>query len=78
MFVNVGKAGTASPFPDPAGTGAFPEFLLLVNGRDDNKDGWIDSGWDGVNNNFDFEKANGLPHLIDEISEWVETEKWLN
>ena len=46
-----------------------------MNGRDDNKNGWIDEGFDGVNNNFDFEKLNGLPHLIDEIDEW-EPESW--
>ena len=43
------------------------EYLLLVNGRDDNQDGYIDDGWDGVDNN-----NNGL---IDEAAEW-ETEVW--
>jgi hypothetical protein len=44
-----------------------PEFLLLVNGQDDNSNGWIDEGWDGVDNNGD---GN-----IDELAEW-ETERW--
>ncbi len=77
MFVNVGAAGTKSPLPDPAGSPGFPEFLLLVNGRDDNENGWIDEGFDGVNNNFEQEKLNGWPHVIDDIGEW-EAEKWLN
>ena len=28
---------------------ASPEFLLLTNGIDDNADGYIDNGWDGIN-----------------------------
>ena len=72
MFVNVSSA--AAPFtrtytaPDGNTTAtAAPEYLLLVNGRDDNQDGYIDDGWDGVDNN-----NNGL---IDEAAEW-ETEVW--
>lgn len=60
MFVNVGPPGTASP------TGY--DFLLLVNGLDDNKNGWVDEGWDGVDN----DAKNG----VDDIGEWVETEAW--
>ena len=63
LFVNVGQAGTRSPLLDPGGSGAFPEFLLLVNGRDDNKNGWIDEGWDGVDN----DGVNG----VDDILEWL-------
>ena len=29
----------------------YPEFLFLVNGQDDNNNGWTDEGWDGVDNN---------------------------
>jgi hypothetical protein len=43
------------------------EYLALVNGQDDNTDGWIDEGFDGVDND-----GNGL---IDESSEW-EPEVW--
>ena len=46
-FVNVGPPGTVSPL---SRNGASPEFLLLVNGRDDNANGWIDEGFDGVDN----------------------------
>src|SRR5262249_30055907 len=45
----------------------YPEFLLLVNGKDDNANGWIDEGWDGIDNNGD---GN-----IDELAEW-ENELW--
>ncbi len=68
LFVNVGNAGTRSPFPDPQGSGGFPEFLLLVNGLDDNGNGWKDEGFDG----FDNDGINGA----DDIGEWIETEKW--
>jgi hypothetical protein len=40
----------------------YPEFLFVVNGLDDNRNGWIDEGWDGVDNN-----GNGQ---IDELGEW--------
>ena len=72
MFVNVGPPGTKSPLSLPLATGGqgFPEFLLLVNGRDDSvpKNGWIDEGWDGVDN----DGING----IDDIGEWIEVEAW--
>ena len=29
------------------------EFLFLVNGMDDNDDGYIDNGWDGIDNDGD-------------------------
>ena len=64
MFVNVGVPGTTSPLVN----GNFnPEFLFLVNGQDDNGNGWVDEGWDGVDNN-----GNGV---VDELGEW-ETETW--
>jgi hypothetical protein len=75
-FVNVGPPGTGSPItrtvtaPDGVTQQAVnPEYLLLVNGIDDNKNGWIDQEWDGVdNNNF-----NG----IDDPTEWTtEAEIW--
>jgi hypothetical protein len=61
MFVNVGLPGVTSTLPNSE------EFLFLVNGQDDNEDGWVDSGWDGVDNN-----GNGT---VDELLEW-ETEAW--
>ena len=39
-----------------------PEFLFLVNGLDDNINGWIDEGFDGVDNN-----NNGV---VDDLFEW--------
>ncbi len=73
QFVNVGPPGTRSPLQ--RGT-MFPEFLLLMNGRDDNGDGWVDSGFDGVDNDLKYEKDNNLPKLTDDPREW-EVEKWL-
>ncbi len=58
MFVNVGPPGILSPliaqYNGPAGacqTRYQPDFLFLVNSQDDNDNGWIDEGWDGVDNN---------------------------
>ena len=68
LFVNVGQPGTQSPLARFNGVSVvFPEFLLLVNGVDDNANGWTDEGWDGVDNN-----GNGQ---MDELAEW-ETELW--
>jgi prepilin-type N-terminal cleavage/methylation domain-containing protein len=63
LFVNVGPPGTRSPLADPNGSPGFPEFLLLVNGRDDNGNGWIDEGFDGADN----DGVNGA----DDIGEWI-------
>ncbi len=73
LFVNVGPPGTKSPLFAVYANGNevivyYPEFLLLVNGSDDNGNGWIDEGWDGVDNN-----GNGQ---IDELAEW-ESETWV-
>ena len=76
MFVNVGAPGA----PNPLTIGVTnPEFLLLVNGQDDNGNGWVDEGFDGVDNN-----GNGV---VDDLGlipvppatgpgEW-EQENWL-
>jgi prepilin-type N-terminal cleavage/methylation domain-containing protein len=74
MFVNVGPPGPLNRQTSPLirvynGTLYYPEFLLLVNGQDDNANGWVDEGWDGVDNN-----GNGT---IDELAEW-ESELWPN
>jgi hypothetical protein len=58
-----------------AGANVQPEFLFLVNGLDDNNNGWIDEGFDGVDNNLALEVANGSLHLVDELAEW-ENESW--
>jgi prepilin-type N-terminal cleavage/methylation domain-containing protein len=69
MFCNVGQPGAALPWTTTQlGTSVTPEFLLLVNGKDDNANGWIDEGWDGVDN----DGING----VDDVGEWVEQETW--
>jgi prepilin-type N-terminal cleavage/methylation domain-containing protein len=72
LFVNVGQPGTQSPLSAVYAAGDqvvvyYPEFLLLVNGDDDNSNGWTDEGWDGIDNNGD---GN-----TDELAEW-ELENW--
>jgi prepilin-type N-terminal cleavage/methylation domain-containing protein len=63
LFVNVGPPGSKSPLSDfESGMIVFPEFLFLVNGRDDSKNGWVDEGFDGVDNNAD--------GVIDDLAEW--------
>ena len=65
QFVNVGPPGRPAPV---LSQGVPAEFLLLTNGRDDNANGWVDEGWDGVDNDGD--------GLVDEADEW-ENEQWL-
>ena len=72
LFVNVGPPGTQSPLARQYSNGNtsvvyYPEFLFLVNGVDDNANGWTDEGWDGIDNN-----GNGQ---VDELAEW-ESELW--
>lgn len=43
------------------------DYLWVVNGVDDDHDGFIDDGWDGVDNNAD--------GVTDELFEW-EVERW--
>jgi hypothetical protein len=67
LFVNVGPPGTQSPLARLFLNGDqaivyYPDFLFLVNGQDDNHNGWIDDGWDGVDNNGDGQ--------VDELAEW--------
>ncbi|GAC1335712.1 MAG: hypothetical protein NVSMB14_03160 [Isosphaeraceae bacterium] len=56
-FVNNGPQALYKP-----NISAAPEYLLLVNGEDDNADGYVDNGFDGLDNN-----ANGI---IDESLEY--------
>lgn len=65
LFVNIGPPGTA--LPTLAG-GVPCEFLLLVNGRDDNANGFVDEGFDGIDNDGD--------GVVDNATEW-ERETWL-
>jgi prepilin-type N-terminal cleavage/methylation domain-containing protein len=69
MFANVGLGGTTSPLVRTVGGSTVnPEFLFVVNGRDDNTNGWSDEGWDGLDNNGN--------KSTDELLEW-EPETWL-
>jgi prepilin-type N-terminal cleavage/methylation domain-containing protein len=75
LFVNDGAPG-APPLLSRTYTvngvtaGPFKvEYLFLVNGVDDDKDGFVDDAWDGVDNN--------LNNNIDEYAEWTEAETWL-
>lgn len=87
MFVNDGPPGNTPLFgrfyTDNFGNqnpnAPFPvEYLLVVNGQDDDSDGFIDNGWDGFDNNYTgtFDEAvtqyNGNP-----VTEWTEVEQWL-
>lgn len=62
-FVNVGAPGPVTTNPNEAGS----EYLFLVNGLDDDGDGWIDEGFDGVDQDGD--------GATDEADEW-EVETW--
>ena len=64
-FVNYGPTGPALDRGDGAGP---REYLYLVNGIDDDGDGWIDPGFDGV----DGDGING----VDDAGEWAEVEQW--
>jgi len=76
-FVNVGAPGTALPAATINGVTSNPEFLFLVNGQDDNLDGYVDNGWDGVDNDL----QNGVDDVVvnmttGQIGEW-EVEAWV-
>lgn len=51
-FVNVGLPGTISPLDRGSGP---VEFIWLVNGRDDDGDGYIDNGYDGITTTYETE-----------------------
>ena len=88
LFVNDGQPGnvraTSSLQQNYGGNGLVGiEFLYLVNGQDDDHDGYIDDGWDGVDNNMlngidDIvtDNASGLPGSANNYGEW-ENEIWL-
>jgi len=74
LFVNIGFPGSElgslvlnRKYGDPTSP-HIVDYILLVNGKDDNSNGYVDDGWDGVDNN-----GNGV---IDEPIEW-EAETWL-
>jgi prepilin-type N-terminal cleavage/methylation domain-containing protein len=75
LFVNDGPPGGLPGYPtqlvrDYGGSvgKVNVEYLFLVNGVDDDGNGFVDDGWDGVDNN----RVYG----IDDLDEW-EHETWL-
>ena len=79
MFVNLRLPGAAIPstyyptrsWTPPGSTQAItyqPEFLFVVNGQDDNGNGLVDEGWNGIDDNLD--------RIRDNLVEW-EPETWL-
>ena len=76
LFVNDGAAGKAPELVRHYNIGGTPpafqafnvEYLFLVNGQDDDHNGFIDNEWDGVDN----DGVNG----IDDTGEWTEPETW--
>ena len=71
-------------YSSPAGTPTTVgvEFLYLVNGQDDDGDGYVDDGWDNLDNDFNTVNDD-LNYVLDptgtfvvQIGEW-ETEVWL-
>lgn len=59
QFVNVGPPAAMGAYSGglpsiTVGNTSYPcEFLLLVDGKDDNRNGWTDEGFDGVDNDGD-------------------------
>jgi prepilin-type N-terminal cleavage/methylation domain-containing protein len=79
LFVNVGPPGTPPPFQEPAPAPVnfcYPEVLFLVNGLDDNNDGYVDNGFDGVDNDGDLVPDRAPDYVAGLLYEWLETEQW--
>src|SRR5262249_32910070 len=82
MFVNdgpVGKSSLSESYYDGLANQSTvnPEYLFLVNGVDDNGDGYIDNGVNGVNENQNFavlksgvNPTGGIP-IPDDLDEWI-------
>jgi prepilin-type N-terminal cleavage/methylation domain-containing protein len=79
LYCNDGPPGSTSAmvrFYGPLGTiPAHPHYLYLVNGVDDDADGTADEGWNGFNDNYNWDKSTPAQPYIDEWEEW-EPEKW--
>src|SRR5271157_5514017 len=78
LFVNVGDPDATPPLLRKSllGTSYNPEFLFLVNGLDDNQDGYVDNGWDGVDNDGDGIVDQVTDTLTNPLTEWIEPETW--
>ena len=73
-FVNDGLPGASSlqeTYNDPTGAAhtTNPQFLFLVNGVDDDGDGYVDNGFNGLDEDLD--------GYVDNLAEWSEVETWL-
>lgn len=79
LFVNIGEPGPTAValLTQTSGTTTLPaEFLFLVNGQDDNNDGYVDNGWDGIDNDGDGVVDQVIATGVNPYGEWVEAEKW--
>jgi prepilin-type N-terminal cleavage/methylation domain-containing protein len=68
-FINIGLPGVTLPGPMAA-----PEFLIVVNGQDDNGNGYIDDSFDGIDNDRDSRNLvdpgfNGLDDDLDGVGD---------
>ncbi len=70
LFVNDGSPGSVSGLTRTYSDGSVHpiEYLFLTNGIDDDGNGFVDDGWDGIDNNRVFG--------VDDLDEW-EHETWL-
>jgi prepilin-type N-terminal cleavage/methylation domain-containing protein len=79
-FVNYGAPGSVSTIvrqvllPNGQTVNVNPEYLLLTNNADDNANGYIDEGWDGVDENGD-RVIDNLGLIGNGFGEW-EQEQW--
>jgi len=82
FFVNDGPPGTSTlveTYYDASGTtyNPHPDFLFLVNGVDDDGDGFIDNQVDGVDQNMNYPSTAAPQVVPDDAGEWLEHEQWL-
>ena len=56
----------SSPVPLSNQNGWFPEFLFIMNGQDDNGNGWIDEECDGIDNDGDGHTDPGFNGIDDD------------
>ena len=75
-FVNAGLATAYQSLPLPLANNACREFVYVVNGRDDDGDGWVDEAFDGIDNDGDGIIDPGFNGVDDNgngiIDEWQE------
>ena len=78
LFVNDGPAGSPPARSDllngTTSATVHVEYLFLVNGQDDDNDGFVDNGWDGVDND---QMETSISSWPTSYNEWTESEKWL-